>query len=394
MQLASAAALCAAPCFAAATQEREQRVLAESTSQAPETSLAFQRDAAARLQRALALIEGAQRAEIGVYVHDLDSGLVVSHRAGESWYLASTIKLPVALTVLRGVERGDFTLDTTLKVRSSDYVDGAGATNHKAVGTPVTLRALLEQMMIHSDNTASDMLIGLVGLREINAVVASLVPTGFEPITTLADVRRQIYRHIDPEASRLSGVDFLKLKQQRNDADRVQVLAQLLGRTSPRRPPMSVAQAYDAYYASGLNAGRLDAYGRLLTRLVQGDALSPANTAYLLEVMERTETGPRRLKAGLPSTVRLAHKTGTQRGRLCDSGVITVPRQGRYAHVVIAACTRGDLSLAGSERALRQVGAALCSTGFLQDLPDDAPSSCPSSPLARRAGDDGPDALR
>ncbi len=89
------------------------------------------------------------------------------------------VKVPVAIAVLRGVERGDFTLDTPVTLRASDYVDGAGSTNRKPVGAAVRIRALLEQMIIHSDNTASDMLIDLVGIAEVNAVVESLVPGAF-----------------------------------------------------------------------------------------------------------------------------------------------------------------------------------------------------------------------
>jgi Beta-lactamase enzyme family len=42
----------------------------------------------------------------------------------------------------------------------------------------------MEQMIIHSDNTASDMLIDLVGTAQVNAVVAGLVPQGFGRITS------------------------------------------------------------------------------------------------------------------------------------------------------------------------------------------------------------------
>ena len=82
----------------------------------------------------------------------------------------------VTLAVLQAVERGDFTLDTPLRVRASDYVDGAGQTNSKPVGRALSVRYLLEQMLIYSDNTASDMLIGLVGIRAVNALVQQLVP--------------------------------------------------------------------------------------------------------------------------------------------------------------------------------------------------------------------------
>ena len=125
--------------------------------------------------------------EIGVYVSELGGNASVGYRADKSWYIASMVKVPVAISVLRGVEAGAFTLDTTLRLRASDYVDGAGSTNGNPLATPLSIRNLLEQMIIYSDNTASDMLIDLVGAAEVNATVALLVPQGFGRITSLAE---------------------------------------------------------------------------------------------------------------------------------------------------------------------------------------------------------------
>ncbi|RYF25255.1 MAG: serine hydrolase [Comamonadaceae bacterium] len=303
----------------------------------------------------------------GVYVHDLASGQRMSFHGDERWYLASSVKVPVAIAVLRAVERGDFSLETPLTLRAGDYVDGAGITNRQPVGAALTVRWLLEQMIIYSDNTASDMLIGLVGIREANAVTQLLVPTGLERITSLADVRRHAYGQLTPEADHLSGADFLVLKQQRSDADVKAALARLVHVPPSKLRAMSLTQAYEAYYADGLNSGRLDAYGDLLVQLVDGLALNAQHTAYLLGVMERVKTGPRRIKAGLPAGARFAHKTGTQRARTCDSGLVTVPRAAQERRVIVVACTRGEPSTARSDRTLRHVGIALCQSGLLSD---------------------------
>lgn len=259
------------------------------------------------LQAELTQVAAQNTAGIGVYVRDLESGIAVSHRGQERWYLASTVKVPVALAVLQAVERGDFTLDTRLRVRASDYVDGAGHTNAKPVGAALSIRYLLEQMVIYSDNTASDMLIGLVGIRAVNALVEQLVPRGFERITSLADVRRHAYGYLTPQASHLSGHDFLVIKQQRSDADRVQVLSRLLNVPAASFLLPSVGDAFEAYYASGLNSGRLDAYADLLELLVNGKVLHAAHTRYLLSVMERVQTGSTACRQACPR--RLALRT-------------------------------------------------------------------------------------
>ena len=341
-----------------------------------------------RLTEALARIDAVPDGpRIGVYARDLASGESVSFHAEQSWYLASTVKVPVAIAVLRGIARGAYTLDTPVTLRADDYVDGAGSTNRHAVGAALPIRFLLEQMVIHSDNTASDMLIGLVGLAQVNAVAAEVAPGGFGPITRLAEVRRATYGQLVPAARSLAGRELLLLRQQRDDSARLQVLARLVQVPVRDFRLATLGDAYDAYYATGLNAGRLDAYGELLARLADGQLLPPTQTRYLLGLMERVVTGPQRIRAGLPAGARFAHKTGTQRGRFCDAGIVQ-PAGG--TRVLVVACTRGELSLARAERALREVGTALCRSGVLTQGVPDAPSCAVRPPAVPAAGDAGP----
>jgi beta-lactamase class A len=339
---------------------------------------------ATRLSASLSQIDADHTARIGVHVRDLDTGETVSHQSTQRWYLASMVKVPVAIAVLRGVERGDFTLDTPVTLRASDYVDGAGNTNRQPVGASIRIRALLEQMMLYSDNTASDMLIDLVGIAEVNAVVESLVPGRFGRITRLSDVRRAIYGQLTPRAERLEGRDLLALRRQPSDAERLRLLSHLTGTPVAEFRQPSLDAAYAAYYASGLNTAPLDAYGELLGALVDGKALRPTYTGYLLAMMERVVTGKRRIQLGLPKDVRFAQKTGTQRGRICDGGLIrTQAAASSPRRVLVVACTRDEPSLERSETALAQVGAAICRSGLLNEGVPDA-SSCPALPGAGR----------
>ncbi|RYY81705.1 MAG: serine hydrolase, partial [Comamonadaceae bacterium] len=222
---------------------------------------------------------------------------------------------------------------------------------------------------------ASDMLIDLVGIAEVNAVVEQLVPqAGFRRITSLGEVRRMIYSQLAPNTERLRGQDLLLLNRQRVDAERLQALSALMGVPVARFRLPSLDAAYNAYYATGVNSARLDAYGELLVQLVEGQALQPATTDHLVRLMERTATGTRRLKAGLPPGVRFAHKTGTQRRRVCDAGLLRFSDAGRARRVVVVACTRDEPALALSEAALAEVGAAICRSGLLTEGNVDAPS--------------------
>lgn len=316
----------------------------------------------------LAQVDRQTPGQLGVYVKDMQTGISVSYHGENAWYLASTVKVPIAIAVMRRIEQGDLTLDSPVTLLASDYVDGAGPTNRHASGKALSVRYLLDQMLIHSDNTASDMLIRLVGIDQVNAVTRELVPEGFGPITTLADVRRLIYGELHPAARTLSGKDFLALKRQPNDAGRLALLPRLIGVERSALVPISLGEAYERYYATPFNSGTLKAYGDLLSALDAGTALGPASTEYLLSVMRRVETGARRIKAGLPSGTGFAHKTGTQRARICDAGLVDQPgaADSTSQRLIIVACVRGVASTTQAERALRGTGEAVAAAGLIR----------------------------
>ena len=331
---------------------------------------------AAMLTDEIARIDQQTQGRIGVFVQDLDSGQSASYKADQRWYLASMVKVPVAIAVLRGIQRGLYTLDTPLTLRADDYVDGGGSINRKPVGSAVAIRGLLEQMIIHSDNTATDMLIDLVGVADVNGVVKSLVPDASWRITSLGEVRYQVYGELVPAVHQLSGQDLMRLNREKVDTNRLQLLSQMVEIPVARFRLPTLDAAYNAYYASGLNSGRLDAYGALMAQLADGKALDPVQTDYLLKLMERVATGTQRLKAGFPVGTPFAHKTGTQRRRTCDAGLIRLADTGHERRVVVVACIRDDASLNRSELALKQVGSAICRSGLLTQGMTHAPF-CP-----------------
>jgi len=76
---------------------------------AAETSSPHSPPWVAKLPDELAAVDAQNRVRIGVYVRDLDTGASASWRAEQRWYLASMVKVPVAMAVLRGMERGLYT---------------------------------------------------------------------------------------------------------------------------------------------------------------------------------------------------------------------------------------------------------------------------------------------
>ncbi|WP_162617924.1 serine hydrolase [Salinicola halophilus] len=318
-----------------------------------------------RLTAEVARIDAEYPGEIGVYVQDLDDDTRFAYRADQPWYLASMIKVPVALALMREVDAGNLTLDDTMTLRQSDYVDGAGETNWHGVGETLSLRWLLEQMITRSDNTATDMLIRRVGVETVNDNLDRLIGPGIGTITTLADVRRHAYAEFHPNAFDLDGLEFLDIRKATREPARLAAISRFIGVPVSDFQARDLSQAFDRYYETGLNAGRLDSVGRLLAMIERGETLSPASTQTLLAVMERTRTGANRLRRSWPDDVDFAHKTGTQRSRFCDGGIASRDTAEGVRRVVVVTCAKGTLSMAPAERAMRDVGAAVWETGLL-----------------------------
>lgn len=82
---------------------------------------------------------------------------------------ASMIKVFIMATVLEKAKQGEIDINEKLTLLESDKVGGAGILAGYYSGTELSLRELMELMIIHSDNTATNMIIDRIGCEEINA---------------------------------------------------------------------------------------------------------------------------------------------------------------------------------------------------------------------------------
>ncbi len=105
---------------------------------------------------------------VAVAYYDLQSGEQYQHFANTVMSSASIIKLPILITALQQVESGVLDLDKRYVVSSEEQVDGAGILYRLGGGLEPTLKDLLTLMIIISDNTATNMLIDIVGIDNIN----------------------------------------------------------------------------------------------------------------------------------------------------------------------------------------------------------------------------------
>lgn len=128
----------------------------------------------AQLRGQIARLAGHVPGAAALEIMDLSSGVHVGYNAGASMPAASTIKVPVMVEVFRQLSQGRFDLRrrVTLLARDKDW--GSGELCDASVGSTHTVAELLSKMIDISDNTATNMLIRLVGRSSINASMTEL----------------------------------------------------------------------------------------------------------------------------------------------------------------------------------------------------------------------------
>lgn len=106
----------------------------------------------------------------GIWVKHLTTGATAGVRDGETFNSASVIKIPVLVLAFQMSERGALNLDERVTIRKEDIRGGSGVFRYLDAGLQPTFRDVLLQMIITSDNTATDLAIAKVGgVEAVNA---------------------------------------------------------------------------------------------------------------------------------------------------------------------------------------------------------------------------------
>ncbi|MEO5740753.1 MAG: class A beta-lactamase [Vicinamibacterales bacterium] len=287
-------------------------------------------------------IARSTRGRVGVALIHLESGAILQLRGDERFPMASIVKLPIAIEVLKQVVDRTLTLDRAVSLGPSDIRPCCAIERrHPRGGVSRTVSELLELAIVESDNTAADALLKLVGGPDV--VERRMRAMGFSNI------------NVDRSEGQLlldmAGVtnapppDEWTIEIQRRlvaDVDRESLSK---GRTSYLTDPRDTATPYET--------------AQLVGRLQLGDLLPRAETDLLLNVMLQTKTGTRRIKGRLPPDTVVAHKTGTTAVVINDAGIITLPLGSRIeGHLALVVYVADGSSIAAMERSVAQMSAA------------------------------------
>lgn len=284
--------------------------LAAAGSFGPQTGAAASRHGSPRsLQRALArYAEEARPGTLGISVSDLRTGRTWRVDAAEAFPLMSVFKAPLGATVLSESDRGILSLRQTVRITRSDLMTAGrsqiAATFRGTVET-FTVGQLLEAAVSHSDNTAADVLLKLVG--------GSAAVTAF---------------------LRGHGIQGMRVDRGEQEiAEEFQVSSEQKAEESKQTPAERDARlrgGYEAFLKDPRDRATPAAAVEFLEKLWQGELLSPDSTRLLLGLLYR-QTIPDRLRAGIPPGVLLADKCGTSysvdgmTAAFNDVGIITWP---------------------------------------------------------------------
>lgn len=231
------------------------------------------------LRRKIAALLASYTGRWGIVIIDKPTGQVLEINPDMVFPAASMIKVPIMYEIMKQAADGSINLDASLVVTNDVRVGGAGILQELRLDITMTVRELVTLMIVLSDNTATNMLIDLVGMDAVNK--------------TMADV----------------GLKSTVLRRQMMDFD-----AALAGKEND-------TCASDLALLFGIIESRQNLpheYGTLM-----------------LDILKRQQVRDK-LPFYLPEETVLANKTGTLTGVEHDGGILFLPK-GSYIIAILTA---------------------------------------------------------
>ena len=286
---------------------------------------------------AIGQIASGLAGRIGFAAQEIGGDEVIAFNGDETFAMASTYKVAIATAVLDRVDKGELSLDQLVEVPTDMYVAGevAIAERFPYPGVQFSLANLIYPMITESDNTATDVCIGLAGgPAAVTENLRRLGITDFRVDRTVREILMDFYGlpAVTPEAV-------------------VEAISNNPALVTAQVDPNPDFEADPRDHTTPI------AYLKLLLAIDGGTAMSAESSKSLVGVMSRTRTGAGRIKALLPKGASVAHKTGTAGGIANDVGYVTLPDGRRFAIAVFTNSSKTPV--ADRDRAIAEVGRTL-----------------------------------
>lgn len=244
-------------------------------------SLPFKAEILPLRNQVQALVDTNQDLKPGVLIFDLDTGAYLNWDAAGVFAAASTIKVPILIAFFQDVDAGKIRLDEMLTMDESVVAEGSGGMQYQKLGSRYTALETATQMIVTSDNTATNMII-----------------------------------------RRLGGIEAVNQKFQQWGL-KVTVL---------RNPLPDIP---------GTNTTNPQELATLMVMVSQGKLVSMRSRDRILGIMERTQNRSL-IPRGLGEGAIIANKTGNIGSLLADVGLIDMPSGKRYVAAIMVQRPRND----------------------------------------------------
>ena len=290
---------------------------------------------------------------IGVGVLHIESGEQYFYNDDTLFPMASTLKIPVAVQLLNRVEKGEISLSDMVEIKKTDLHPGSGiiVKYFEDLGISVSIKKLMQLMLIESDNSATDLCIKHAGGTK--AISANLKEMGISEMS----VDRPTYVAL----CEYMGVFVASENEEYNDSIVVVELKRL-----SRDSRAKAAEDFENNYK---DCSSPRAMLNLLEKIWSGKILNSENSDILLDALKNCNTGNSRIKELLPQETIVYHKTGTIGNITNDVGIIELPYDsGNIAIVVFIKGAKTNTrnceeiiaeSITGTDTALAQMTSSL-----------------------------------
>lgn len=126
------------------------------------------------LQQKIEAMAAQHRGKLALYAANLKTGDTVAIDADDPVPTASVIKLPILVEAMEQVKAGKHKLDDKINLQKNDIVQGSGILQFFDTPLAITLKDTLTFMIVESDNTATNLVIDQVGIKNVNDRIAQM----------------------------------------------------------------------------------------------------------------------------------------------------------------------------------------------------------------------------
>jgi beta-lactamase class A len=126
------------------------------------------------LRRAIREYVDKPENKVGLYFEYLPSGTSIGANEKEEFQIVSLSKVPLAMAIYKKIENGNLSKSDTLVVKKVHLNSDFGSLWKKGEGTKLTIKELVELLLIDSDNTAYNVLIDVVTSKEHGEIYEGL----------------------------------------------------------------------------------------------------------------------------------------------------------------------------------------------------------------------------